>query len=103
MAMTRRLTSTTDSLVCKRLTPLVSKRYCQDHHLPYHTEHELVVDYLGNLHLEDYIGSYDPRDVLVLADSGYDDKKIENAVAKKLGTSLSLWAKPAVSNLSRST
>lgn len=42
-----------------------------------------MVDYLGNLHLEDSRGSYDPRDVLVLADSGYDDKKIEHAVAKK--------------------
>jgi hypothetical protein len=32
---------------------------------------------------EDYIGSYDRREVLVLADSGYDDKKIENAIANK--------------------
>ena len=39
--------------------PYYSKRYCRDHHLTYHTEHELVLDYLGNLHLEDYIGSYD--------------------------------------------
>ena len=51
--------------------------------LAYQTEHELVVDYLNNLNLEDYIGSYDPRDVIVLADSGYDDKKIENAIANK--------------------
>ena len=35
------------------------------------------------LDLEDYIGSYDPRDVVVLTDSGYDDKKIENAIADK--------------------
>jgi hypothetical protein len=27
------------------------------------------------------IGSYNPRDVLVLTDSGYDNKKIENAIA----------------------
>jgi len=72
-----------DLLIPLAPIPYYSKRYCRDHPLPYHTEHELVVDYLGNLHLEDYIGSYDPRDVLVLADSGYDDKKIENAVAKK--------------------
>lgn len=72
-----------DILIPLAPIPYYSKRYCQDHHLPYHTEHALVVDYLGNLRLEDYIGSYDPRDVLVLADSGYDDKKIENAVAKK--------------------
>ena len=35
------------------------------------------------LDLEDSIGSYDRREVLVLADSGYDDKKIEHAIADK--------------------
>src|SRR5438552_10053598 len=46
--------------------PYYSKRYCLDHHLDYQTEHDLVVDYIRNLNLEDYIGSYDPRDVIVL-------------------------------------
>ena len=39
--------------------------------------------YLGALALEDYLGPYDRREVLVLADSGYDDKKIEKAIADK--------------------
>jgi len=51
--------------------------------MTYQTEHERVVNYLNNVHLEDYLGSYDPRDVIVLADSGYDNKKIENAIANK--------------------
>jgi len=42
-----------------------------------------VVEYLRALALEDSIGSYDRREVLVLADSGYDDKKIEKAIANK--------------------
>jgi len=42
-----------------------------------------VVEYLRALVLEDSIGSYDRREVLVLADSGYDDKKIEKAIANK--------------------
>ena len=63
--------------------PYYSKQYCLEQALDYQTEHELVVDYLSHLHLEDYIGSYDPRDVIVLADSGYDDKKIENTIADK--------------------
>src|SRR5437867_2087203 len=29
------------------------------------------------------IGSYDPRDVIVLTDSGYDNKKIQNAIVNK--------------------
>ena len=45
-----------------------------------------MVDYLTHLHLEDDIGSYDPRDVIVLADSGYDDKKIEQTIVNKRWT-----------------
>src|SRR5256884_3235182 len=63
--------------------PYYSKRYCLDHYLDYQTEHDLVVDYIRNLNLEDYIGSYDPRDVIVLTDSGYDNKKIQNAIVNK--------------------
>jgi len=63
--------------------PYYSKRYCLEHHLHYQTEHERVVDYINILHVEEYVGAYDPHDVIVLADSGYDDKKIENAIVKK--------------------
>jgi hypothetical protein len=42
-----------------------------------------VVTYLRQLDLEDYLGAYDRREVLVLADSGYDNKKIEQAIADK--------------------
>ena len=41
------------------------------------------MEYLRTLDLEAYIGSYDRREVLVLADSGYDNKKIEHAIADK--------------------
>jgi hypothetical protein len=33
--------------------------------LEYRTEHDLVVEYLQPLNLEDYIGAYDPREVIV--------------------------------------
>ena len=75
-----------DILIPLRPIPYYSKRYCREHALDYQTEHELVVDYLTHLHLEDYIGSYDPRDVIVLADSGYDDKKIEQTIVNKRWT-----------------
>ncbi len=70
-----------DMLIPLRPIPFYSKRYCQTHALTYHSEHERVVAYLRTLALEDYIGSYDRREVLVLADSGYDNKKIEKAIA----------------------
>jgi hypothetical protein len=72
-----------DMLIPLRPIPFYSKRYCQTHKLTYHSEHARVVEYLRMLDLEDYIGSYDRREVLVLADSGYDDKKIEHAIADK--------------------
>jgi hypothetical protein len=70
-----------DMLIPLRPIPFYSKRYCQTHDLTYQSEHERVVAYLRTLALEDYIGAYDRREVLVLADSGYDDKKIEKAIA----------------------
>src|SRR5919202_1864058 len=72
-----------DMLIPLKPIPFYSKRYCQTHGLAYHSEHERVVAYLRTLDLEDYIGAYDRREVLVLADSGYDNKKIEKAIADK--------------------
>ncbi len=72
-----------DMLIPLRPIPFYSKQYCLDHGLDYQTEHDLVVDYIKNLDLEAYLGSYHPRDVVVLTDSGYDNKKIENAIADK--------------------
>src|SRR5262252_5279441 len=72
-----------DMLIPLPPIPFYSKRYCQTHALAYHSEHERVVAYLRTLALEDYIGAYDRREVLVLADSGYDNKKIEQAIADK--------------------
>src|SRR5919204_1045197 len=72
-----------DILIPLKPIPFYSKRYCQTHALAYQSEHERVVAYLGALDLEAYRGAYDRREVLVLADSGYDDKKIEKAIADK--------------------
>src|SRR5262245_28587916 len=72
-----------DMLIPLPPIPFYSKHYCQTHKLVYHSEHERVVAYLRTLDLEDYIGAYDRREVLVLADSGYDNKKIEKAIADK--------------------
>jgi hypothetical protein len=72
-----------DMLIPLRPIPYYSQRYCRDHKLEYRTEHDLVVDYLQKLQLEEYIGSYDPRAVVVLTDSGYDNKKIQKAIAAK--------------------
>lgn len=63
--------------------PFYSKKYCKEIGIKYKSEHILVIEYITNLKLEKYIGSYNPKDVVVLADSGYDDHRIENAIEKK--------------------
>jgi len=60
-----------------------TKSYCRKHKRPYRTEHQRVVEYLADLDLEQYIGPHDPKQVLVLGDSGYDDKKIEKTISNK--------------------
>src|SRR3989442_8592570 len=72
-----------DILIPLKPIPFSSKRYCQTHALEYHSAHERVVAYLGALDLEAYLGAYDRREVLVLAGSGYDDKKMAKAIAAK--------------------
>jgi hypothetical protein len=72
-----------DMLIPLRPIPFYRQCYCRDHDLEYQTEHDLVIDYLRQLDLVDYLGSYDPRDVVVFTDSGYDNKKIETAIANK--------------------
>lgn len=63
--------------------PFHTKKYCRKNKMKYKTEHELVVKYITGLKLEEYIGHHKPDDVVVLADSGYDDKNIENAIVKR--------------------
>jgi Transposase DDE domain len=72
-----------DILIPLQPIPFYSKRYCQAHGLVYQSEPERVGTYLRTLDLENYLGSYDRREVLVLADSGYDNKKIEKAIGDK--------------------
>jgi len=72
-----------DTLIPLRPIPFYSQRYCREHQLTYRTEHERVVEYIEQLRLEDYIGAYDSRQVVVLTDSGYDNKKIQQAIAAK--------------------
>ena len=72
-----------DILIPLKPIPFYSKGYCQTQGLTYQSEHERVVAYLKALDLEAYLGAYDRREVVVLADSGYDDKKIEQAIAQK--------------------
>lgn len=63
--------------------PFYSKKYCNENRIEYQTENTRVAKYLKQLSLEDYIGPHTPERVVVLADSGYDDHKIQKTIADK--------------------
>lgn len=63
--------------------PFYSKNYCKKKKLKYQTENERIIQYLESLNLKEYIGKHKPHEVVVLADSGYDVKKVEKVIIKK--------------------
>ncbi len=63
--------------------PFHTRPYCRKQKLKYMTEHDRVIEYFEHLNLNDYIGQHNPQKVVVLADSGYDNKKIESAIDRK--------------------
>jgi hypothetical protein len=60
-----------------------SQSYGLEKGIVYRSEHERVVAYLTRLNLQGYIGSHDSRDIVVLTDSGYDNKHIEKTILEK--------------------
>jgi len=60
-----------------------TRKYCKQNKIKYKTENTRVAEYLSQLSLEEYIGPYAPEKIVVLADSGYDDQKIQKAIAGK--------------------
>ncbi len=62
--------------------PFYIRRYCRENGLGYRTENAAVVEYIQNMDLEQYVGPHRSHEVVV-ADSGYDDRKIQNAIVQK--------------------
>jgi hypothetical protein len=63
--------------------PFYTKTYCRTHDLDYQTEHQRVVTYLAALDLDAYLGSHCSQDIVVIADSGYDDRALEKAIVQR--------------------
>ncbi len=80
--------------------PFYTKKYCKENNIEYQTENERVVEYLSQLNLEEYLGYHSSERIVVLADSGYDDKKIENFIlSKKWHFIISLKSKRGVKSI----
>lgn len=63
--------------------PFYTEKYCREKKITYKTSHQRLVEYIKTLNLNEYTGPHACSDVIVLTDSGFDDKKIQKAVLKK--------------------
>jgi hypothetical protein len=63
--------------------PFYTEKYCREKNITYKTSHQRPAEYIKNLNLNEYIGPHVSSDVIVLTDSGFDNKKIQKAVLKK--------------------
>jgi hypothetical protein len=61
----------------------LSRKYCRSKDLEYKTEHKRLIEYFQSLDPRDYIEGYKPGEVVVLADSGYDDKRIQKVILSR--------------------
>lgn len=59
--------------------PFWTKNECKRRGVAYKTEHERLKEYLDALNLAELIGPYDPEEIVMLSDAGYDDKKLQCA------------------------
>ena len=60
--------------------PFWSRNECKRRKISYKTEHERLREYLEQLNLAKFIGFYDSNEIVVMMDSGYDDKVLQEAV-----------------------
>jgi hypothetical protein len=69
-----------DELIALDPIAFLTKNECKRRKVHYRTEHEQVREYLEKLDLTQYLGHHDPAEVVVLTDSGYDNKTIQNTI-----------------------
>lgn len=63
--------------------PFFTKAYCKKQNIPNKTEHTRVCEFLSDLNLETYIGHHHDDEVVVLMDSGYDNRKLQNVIQSR--------------------
>jgi hypothetical protein len=63
--------------------PFYTKNECKKRRLKYRTEHEKVAFFIKTLNLKDLLGPHSLDEIVVLLDSGYDSKAVQNAVLSR--------------------
>jgi len=60
--------------------PFYTRKYCKEKNLKYQTEHERILDFLTMADWAGLLPGVDPRGIVVLMDSGYDNKELETFI-----------------------
>lgn len=63
--------------------PYRSKNICKQLGIEHKTEKDLILEYLDNLNISEFISGIKPEEIVVLLDAGYDAKKIQNKILSK--------------------
>ncbi len=61
----------------------LTKNYCKNKKIQYQTEHYKLIEYLNCLDISELISESTADDVVVLMDSGYDNKKLQKTILEK--------------------
>ena len=63
--------------------PFLLKNKCKRRGVAYQTEHERLELYIEQVNLSASVGMYEDDEVVVLTDSGYDGKTLQNAILSR--------------------
>jgi hypothetical protein len=63
--------------------PFLTAEKCKELKLDYKTEHDRIMDYLAKVDWQALLPSVDPSEIVVLSDSGYDNKKLQSFILKQ--------------------
>ena len=72
-----------ERIIPLRPIPFWSKNECKRRGVPYETEHDRLKVYLEQLNLAAVVGSCEAHEVVVLTDSGYDNKSLQNVIISR--------------------
>jgi len=69
-----------DAVIPLSPTPFWTEAKCKQLELEYKTESERIMDYLSKLKWSEILPGADPSEIVVLSDSGYDNKKLQRFI-----------------------
>ena len=60
--------------------PFLTRKTCKETGVEYKTEPDRIIDYLGDVNWTEILPGVNPEEIVVLSDSGYDNKKFQRFI-----------------------